>query len=106
MSEETKKILKDKTHVKMSSSTKLDILDSIVGESSVKKPKFFQRFVFPAGLVATFLVTLIFFQSRPPAENYSDIDNYMKKYFERESVLDEMYSEAVVYSDLQIEYGE
>lgn len=106
MSEETKKILKDKTHIELNSATKLEILDSIVGESEVKKTKLFQKFFLPAGLVATFLVALIFFQSRPAVDSYADIDTYMKNYFERESVLDEMYSETVVYSDLQIEYGE
>lgn len=104
MSEETKKILREKTQVEMHSSDKIEVLEGIIGEQLQKKRSLLQHFALPAGLVATFLVAVLFFQSRPEVQTHAELDATIKEYFERESALDEITTETFVYTELQIDY--
>ena len=104
MNEETKKILREKTQVEMHSSDKTVVLEEIIGDKSHQKTSFFQNFALPAGLVATFLFAVLFFQSRPQVQTQTALDMILKDYFERELELDEITSDSFVYTDLQIDY--
>jgi hypothetical protein len=106
MNDEIKKILRDKTHVELKSADKQAVLENIIGQQLQSKSKFFQNIFLPAGLVASFLVTLIFFQSPPPVDELALMDEQIKTYFEMERALDEISSETVVYTDYQYDLEE
>ncbi len=101
MNDETKKILKEKTHVELKASDKQAVLEQIIGQQMKNKPRLLQHLVLPAGLVAGFLVALVFFQSKPVPGDFADLENQINTYLSMEKEFDDLATESMVYTEFQ-----